>query len=266
MQGTPSTPPGSQALPSPGDVARGVRSPHGQSRGHTVLATPCPCPPVGCSLPHHPATFLSLIRLPVTLHRSPTCSLPPGSARGWFCWSRGMGQPRRSLWPSQLPRRMHPDKSLCNRVLRGASSQAHFHTVGHQHSQPPSITLLLGPLDPQTPRLPLPGSLLSLHEPPRFSPTRRPGTATFQQPQGGCGLGRGALESQMLFLGSPESLPADSTPGAVWPGVAKPQVCPRRLPGGASLKAVVGEPTQDSGHPPPPGAPARPLPQMGLEF
>lgn len=68
----------------------------------------------------------------------------------------------------------------------------------------------------------------------------------------------------MLFLGSPESLPADSALGAVWQGVAKPQVCPRRLPGGASLKAVVGEPTQDSVRAP--GAPARPLPQMGLEF
>lgn len=203
MQGTPSAPPGSQALRSPGDVACGVRSPHGQSRGHTALATPCPCPPVGYSLPHHPATFLSLIRLPVTLHCSPTCSLPPQSARGWICWSRGTGQPCWSLCPSQLPRRMRPDKSLCNRVLRGASSQAHLHTVGHQHSQLPSITLLLGTLDPQTPRLPTSGSLLSLHEPPQFSPTQRPGTATFQQPQGGCGLGPGRL-------GVPDAFPGKS--------------------------------------------------------
>lgn len=56
----------------------------------------------------------------------------------------------------------------------------------------------------------------------------------------GLEAGEGASRSQRPFLGSPESLPADSALGAGRRGAAEPQVCPRRLPGGASIKAWEG--------------------------
>lgn len=189
--------------------------------------------------------------------------------------------PSKRTWLDLLVTR-HGAASLVTVALTAAQADASRQKPmqqgpsGHQqpsafaHSGAPTLTVALyhpafgdtRPSDAQTAAVGL------TSEPPRtptvqshIAPGHCPPSSS---PREGVGWGRGASESQMLFLGSPESLPADSTPGAVWPGVAKPQVCPRRLPGGASLKAVVGEPTQDSGHHP--GAPARPLPQMGLEF
>lgn len=73
---------------------------------------------------------------------------------------------------------------------------------------------------------------------------------------GGRGLGTGgASRSQRPFLGSPESLPADSALGASGPGAAKPQVCPQRLPGGASIKAWEEGSHSGLGPSPDPGLP-----------
>lgn len=130
------------------------------------------------------------------------------------------------------------------------AAKPHLRTVGHQHSQSPRITLLLRTLDPQMPR---PCQVRLDSKPPRTPPTVQShkaqgappgarGTSHFPAALGeGVGWGRGASESQMLFLGSPESLPADSALGAVWQGVAKPQVCPRP-PGGASPLQWWGSP------------------------
>lgn len=117
---------------------------------------------------------------------------------------------------------MNPDTEAYKAgSCEGAGSQEHLCTVEHQHPQLPFVTLHLGTLNPQTPRSPKSGLILTRHEPPQFSPSKHTGRSlvhmappTVWWPWGGRGLGAGgASKSQILFLGSPESLPADSALG-----------------------------------------------------
>ena len=117
-----------------------------------------------------------------------------------------MGQPLRSSWRPQLPKWMRPDKSLCNRVLRGASSQAHLRTVGHQHSQLPSYHPALEdsrPSDAQTaevrldskpPRTPT----IQSHKAQGAPPGAR-GTSHFPAALGRAWAGAGAPRSPRCF-------------------------------------------------------------------
>lgn len=221
----------------------GQVSPRAVLRTHTVLASPDHPPHQTPSHTTQPPS-LSLIRLPLHVHRSPTCSLPPRSARPA---RHGTAPGHRGAL--SCPSGCAQTKPM-HRVLRGASSQAQTAHSGalNTHSRP-CITLLLRTLTlrcpdcrqayPCSPRTPT----VQSHKAQGAPPGAR-GNSHFPAALGGRGWGC-CSESQMLFLGSP-NLPADSALGAVWQGVAKPQVITsRRLPGGASLGSG-GEPTQDS--------------------
>lgn len=142
---------------------------------------------------------------PFTLHHSPTCSLPPRSARP-AAWDSLSGHRGALSCPSGCAQTKAYATGSCEvPAAKRICAQWGINT----HSRP-RITLLLRTLDPQMPRLPKSGSILSLHEPPQFSPTKRRGhrpvhvaPPTFRQPWGGRGLGPGRL-------GVPDAFPGKS--------------------------------------------------------
>lgn len=165
--------------------------------------------PVRRSGPHHPATFPSLIWLP--RHASSQSHLQ--SAPSKCTWldllvtQHGTASPV-IVAPSQPPRRMRPAKAYATGSCEVPAAKRICTQWGINTHSRPCNTLLLRTRDPQTPRL----LILSLHEHPRFSPTKHRGhrpaqvaPPTFRQPWGGRGLGLGPGR-----LGVPDAFPGKS--------------------------------------------------------